>query len=457
MKVLSLRSRLTLLLALATSVALGAATWIVDWRSDSEMLQRFDNALLARAQELAASVRVENGGNNVEASPLEPSFLSASTDTSWYDLRCNGKSVLSTRSVPPPLASSAVPRFSDARLPDGRTVREISFRFTPPDPDGQMEVRSASGATICDLRYAQDRGPLDEILDSLDWILLGTLFGASALVLLLTPLLVRRGLRPLSELSNAMADIGPDAPGRRLASDDTRELVPLVARFNDVLARMDAGLAREREFAAGLAHELRTRLTELRTLVEVETRYPSGRNVHELLAEAGAIGTELEATVAALLQLTRIESGVAQVRCETVAILPMLQRTRMRHEPVAVARSVRIEIVASAEVAWPADPALLEVIVDNLVANAVAYAPERSAVALRLQMHALDVINPAPTLHAGDLSHFGRRFWRKSESGGNHVGLGLALAAAAARAQHFDLNFELDGDGSLHATLCRQA
>lgn len=451
MMAFSLRLRLTLLLALATAVALGVATWIVDWRSDSEMQQRFDNALLAHAQELAASASMQDGDRAVEVIPRGSVFLSAHQDASWYLLRCNGVTLARTAIAPPPATQRS--GIFDARLPDGRLVREIAFRFAAPADDGQAQGHPANKAPMCDLRYAQDRGPLDEILDSLDWILLGTLFGASALVVLLTPWLVHRGLRPLSQLSNAMAGIGPDAPGRRLPDDGTRELSPLVARFNDVLARMDAGLAREREFAAGLAHELRTRLTELRTLVDIETRYPSGRDVHELLGEAGAIGSELEATVAALLQLTRIESGIAQVRCEAVALVPMLQRARARHEPAATTRGIRIEFAAQKEVMLSVDPALLDVVVDNLIGNAVAYSPEQGRVTLRLQTGFLEVINAAPTVRAEDLSRFGRRFWRKGESGGNHAGLGLALAAAAARAQRFDLTFELDDLGSLHAVL----
>ena len=213
MKILSLRWRLTSLLAWATLIALGAAAWVVDWRADSEMKQRFDSALLVRAQALAAMVEIENGKAGVDAELFKPGFLSS--QASWYDLRCNGTSVARSRDMPPPAASSREPRFADARLADGRILREVSFRFAPPGASASdaADARAAGDGSGCNLRYAQDRGPLDEILDTLDWILLGSLFGACALVLLLTPLLVRRGLQPLSALAGAMADIGPNAPG----------------------------------------------------------------------------------------------------------------------------------------------------------------------------------------------------------------------------------------------------
>ena len=448
-KAFSLRWRLTLLLALATAIALGTAAWIVDWRADSEMQQRFDTALLARAQAVAELVHIERGGIEFNPRSDTTAAFPGNANASWYELHCGASLVAHTRQVPPAISNGALPHFADAQLPDGRTLRVVVLRFVPSDESG-----ASAAVAPCTLRYALDRGPLDEILGTLDWILLGSLFGVCASVLLLTPLLVRRGLRPLSVLAGAMADIGPDAPGRRLPDSDTRELAPLVARFNDVLARMDAGLAREREFAAGLAHELRTRLAELRALVDVETHFPSGRDAHELLGEAGSIGAELETTVTALLQLTRIESGLAQVHCEPVPLAPLLARAQARHASAAAARDVRIEqsgsIAPTATI--QADAALIDIILDNLIGNAVAYAPVDSVVDLRARADSLEVVNPAPLLRQEDLANFGQRFWRKGEGGGGHAGLGLALAAAAARAQQMTLRFLLDAH-ALHAVL----
>lgn len=441
---------MTLLLALATGCAIGAAAWIVDWRADAEMQQRFDSALLARAQALSELVRLRNGVAEFPARENPAAEFPGNATASWYELRCGNRTVARTASVPPPLADAAQPRFADVESADGRALRMVALRFTPP-PDGAGDPAASSP---CRLRYALDRGPLDEILGSLDLTLLGSLFGVCALVLLLAPWLVQRGLHPLSLLARAMANVGPDAPGRRLPDTHTRELEPLVVRFNEVLARMDAGLARERGFASGLAHELRTRLAELRTLVDVETHYPSGRDAHSLLAEAGAIGAELEATVNALLQLTRIESGLEQVHREAVPVGPLLVRAQARHAPAAAARGVRIEWDAPMQGTMiPVDPALTEIILDNLIGNAVAYSQAPGTVLLRVHEDALEVVNPAPALGEEDLSKFGQRFWRRDEGGSGHAGLGLALASAAARVQHMTLRFRLDETQHLHAVL----
>lgn len=455
MKNLSLRLRLTLLLALATLIALGLAAWVVDWRADAEMQQRFDTALLARAQALTALTSVERNRVELETENTETTAFLGNTGEHWYALRCNGVTVARTAQVPPIMSSSNLPRFGDARLPDGRALREVVLRFYPSPGDKLESGKQSAAAPTCELRYALARGPLDGILDTLDLILLGSIVGACALVLALTPWLVRRGLRPLTVLDAAMANIGPEAPSRRLPRTETPELAPLAARFNEVLARMEEGLSRERQFAAGLAHELRTRLAELRTLVDVETRYPSRDGPHAPLREIGKIGGELEATVTALLQLTRIESGLQSIPRERVDLDTLLTRVQARHTEVAQIRGVRIERVASsAPVEIETDPALLEIILDNLLGNAIAYAPAGDTVVLHCEVDALQMDNAAPGLDADDIARFGQRFWRKGadENGTGHAGLGLALADAAARALDMRLAFALEG-GRLRATL----
>lgn len=444
----SLRARLALLLALAVLVVFGVAAKIVDWRADAEMQQRFDASLLARAQSLAALTQIEAGRITVDADNASASVFPGNTDASWYALSCGGSVVARTADVPPQMAAGNRPVFADATLPGGRQLRVVALRFVP---SAENHRPAQPAAHACELRYALDRGPLDELLGTLDIILLGSLLGACVLVMLATPWLVRRGLRPLAVLDQAMAGIGPDAPGRRLPASSTTELAPLVVRINEVLARMDDGLAREKQFASGLAHEFRTRLAELRTLVDVETRYPSGRDARSLLGEVGSIGAELEATVTALLQLTRIQSGLEQSPGERVPLAPLVARVCARHQDAARARGVRIALSA-ANPTLQTDPALLEIVLDNLLGNAVAYAPADGVVDLSATPVAIEVRNAAPALHAEDLANFGQRFWRKDAQGAGHAGLGLALAAAAARALKMALTFHLS-DGALVATL----
>ncbi len=468
---LSLRWRVSLLLVAVVALVLGVAFALVNLELERALDRRFDSALLARAQALAALTRFERYGVELEpAGAQHPSFVAADSEAA-YAVVCDGRPVQHSAGAmalawPSPGAAGG-PGFADLRLPDRRHARALAIAFVPGlgdtwglDPARRETGWRAAGAPsrpACVIHLAQGRRGIEDVRTVLDAILAIALLLVLLVVLALAPLLVRRGLRPLADLDAAMRDIGPEHPARRLAAVPTAELRPLVVRFNAVLARMDAGLGREREFAAGLAHELRTRLAELRALAEVEASYPSARDRAELLAEFGAIAIELDATVSALLLLTRIESGLEHPRIETVALAPLLARLRARLAARAAAREVALAPFAVADTAsLRADPALLEIVLANLLGNAVEYAPAGAAVTVVADTRGVLIANPAPELGAADLVRFGQRFWRKREDRGGHAGLGLALAAAAARAQELTLTFRLS-DGELEARLSEEA
>ncbi len=450
MRPTSLSARVTVLLAIVCLLVLGGGAKLMDWRIDHEMASRYRQDLLSQAHALGNMVALEQ---DVPAGHLADGLPAGD---SWYELRCDGAPV--QRSDPPPPAvpkgwpDDVGPRPRFARL--GQHEHHLdSVRLSFARPVGEDDGARAAAPATCRLLFVQDRHTLDQLLLAIDWILaLGPLL-AAAIALIAVPLVVRRGLRPIGALVERMHGIGPNAPGQRLAAIGLKELDPLVARFNDVLARMDDGLARERQFASGLAHETRTRLAELRALAEVEARYPSGRSMTELLAEIGSIGAELEATVTALLLLTRLQSGLEQPQWQTLALAPWLERQLQRQQATAAARGLALVSEGSPPEGLHTDPALLEVIVGNLLGNACAYAPAGDTVHLRVDARSLAIDNVAPDLAEADLASFGQRFWRKQLPHASHAGLGLALTVAAAQALGLALDFRLDPQQRLHATL----
>lgn len=441
----SLRKRLTMALTALIFAVFGSAAFVVDHQVDHAMQQRFDTDLLLRANATADLLASASGGPRMEAAGA---VAASAGDTGWFQLRCHGQRMAHTMQLELPPATGRAPQVTNARLADGTAVRVASLPWWPGGA-----AANPSPASACVLDYAVATATFHGLLRDIDLILLGSLLAACLLVVLATPWVGGRALRPLTALSQVMADIGPDTPDARLPASPTAELMPLTDRFNEVLARMEDGMARERRFAAGVAHEFRTRLAELRVLVEVETRYPSGRGTVALLVEVGHICAELEATVTALLQLTRIQAGLEQAHIEAVPLAAIIERVSARHQPAAQARGLALDVVPDDDGATiTADPTLLEVVFDNLLGNAIEYAPGNGTIVVRARPGRWTVCNAAPLLQADDLPRFGQQFWRKSSAGGGHAGLGIALAAAAAKAMHMRLGFTLE-NGRLCASL----
>jgi signal transduction histidine kinase len=441
MKPASLSARITTLLVVTSLLVLGGGARLMDWRVDHELESRFRQNLLTQASALSTMIQLEQDEAPGDQRQHPHAGLLGGDSPTFYEVRCEGAPPLHSTPSPPvsppewARQTDSQPRFADLRRAD-QQLGSVRFAFTlaPDEHNDKSASRSApifQGNRACALLFEQDRSTTNEILLAIDWILLLSPALALGIALIAVPLIVRRGLRPMTVLVDRMHDIGPNAPGQRLAASGMRELDPLVARFNDVLGRMDEGLARERQFASGLAHETRTRLAELRALT----------------------GAELEATVTALLLLTRLQSGLEQPQPEALPLAAWLERQLQRQQGLAAGREVTLQLAGTPPAGLRTDPALLEVVVGNLLGNACAYAPAGDTVTMHLTANGLDIDNAAPELDVDDLPNFGQRFWRKQLPHAGHAGLGLALANAAAGALGLQLAFRLDAGQRLHAML----
>jgi signal transduction histidine kinase len=412
----------------------------------------------------------------IEPDHLEPessAWLSADMlglgSQAYYEIRCGDLGIAVSKPEPPtrppdwPGSRSKTPRFGQFGGGWNHRLGWVVLDFDAPLGEGwgateeqrQRAWHSTPNRLIsrdCSILLVQSRHQLHQTMVSIDWILLLGPTLALLIAFVAVPPIVRHGLRPLHALGERMGSIGPNAPGQRLPPSGIRELGPLVARFNGVLARMDEGLARERQFASGLAHETRTRLAELRALTEVERRYPSGRSMTDILNEIGTIGGELEATVSALLLLTRLESGLQPPQPQALPLGPWLERISQHPRALAAARGVQVRLQVDPAQQLFIDPALFEVALGNLLGNACAYAPSGDTVLVRIDADGVTIDNAAPALDPADLAKLGQRFWRKQQPDPGHAGLGLALAQAAASALRWRIEFRLI-EQRLHARL----
>lgn len=459
-RAISIRLRITTFLLVAIVLILGSATWLLDQKIDAQVANQADTNLLERAQALSDIFDISRRSHlQMPGQGHLPEFL-ADDGIVYFRIQCHGETTVSAPEAGaldwPPL-TSAMPAFGDMSDSLGTELRGVTLPFRPSRSTAVGSVMPG----LCSLALAVDVKDVRQFQQSMDNIDFGCILLGILIVVLLTPWLIRQGLQPLSSLAEAVQRIGPELPDQRLDADASAELKPLIMRFNEVLARMEEGLMRERQFASGVAHELRTPLAELRTMIEVELRYPSGRDLRAFMAELGIVGNEMERLVTALLLLTRIEAGIEQVHFQPVDIGALTGKLLNRCRADIDTQRLALTIQTQGTVFWDADPALLEVTLGNLLGNAVAYAPAGSCLVLGYRSSSWWVDNEAPDLKDDDMDFMRRRFWRKGRDTSLHSGLGVALATASATAQGMHLNLslkhgtiraEIDTDRPTHPT-----
>jgi two-component system, OmpR family, sensor kinase len=278
-------------------------------------------------------------------------------------------------------------------------------------------------------------GDRDEVLASL----LGLLLVLGPLALLLAAFagyrLAGAALRPVESMRREAAEISSETSGRRLPVPEARDEVRRLGEtLNEMLERLDEGLARERRFVADAGHELRTPLALLRTELELALRRE--RSPEELAAAIRSATEEVERLIRlaeALLVLDR--AAGPPLRLEELDARELLDAVARRFSARADAAGRALEVAGGGSL--EGDRGRLEQALGSLVDNALTHGEGT----VRLAAEGAD---GEITLRVDDdgrgfpdefLPRAFERFSRADEartSGG--AGLGLAIVDAVARA-----------------------
>ncbi|MCH0540410.1 HAMP domain-containing histidine kinase [Streptomyces sp. MUM 203J] len=277
-----------------------------------------------------------------------------------------------------------------------------------------------------------------QAISDLYWVLLST---AVPVVGVLTGLLVQlgaaRALRPVEAIRRELEDITGSSLDRRVPVPPTEDLIAHLARTtNGTLDRLEAASARQREFVADAAHELRSPLAALRTQLEGALRHPEGADWEGVVAGAAADVVRLQALADDLLLLARMD-GTPYAEAGGVVDLSGIAEDLVReHRHLPTSEGLTLELDAP-PVRVPGDAGSLERLLRNLLGNACRHATARVLVAVRVEdgTAVLEVLDDGPGIPADDRERVFARFTRLDEararsSGG--AGLGLAIAREIA-------------------------
>jgi len=290
-----------------------------------------------------------------------------------------------------------------------------------------------------------------------------TLGGSVATLMLMTafvvPWVVRTQLAPLDELASKVQRINAESLSERLPTGSLPgELAPIATRLNDLLVRLEVAFSKERQFSDDLAHEFRTPIAELRSLVEVALRWPESRDAstdREILS----IAMQMEHMINGLLTIARAEGNLEPLASQTVIVKNLLDEIWRPMADRANARTLCLQIDIPHGFSVFTDTVLLRSVLTNLLDNAVEYSPKgsniRVVIAADESSFKMEIINPVSNLSDADVSQLFDRFWRKepSRTGSQHSGLGLALARTIATRLGYSLTARLSDPMLLVLTL----
>ncbi len=249
-----------------------------------------------------------------------------------------------------------------------------------------------------------------------------------------------RALRGLDELANDIATLPADGSSRLDDHARPDEAMPIVTRINELSQRVEQAVERERALGADVAHELRTPLAGLHSLIDVALHRP--RDVAEYqstLRDALDVVHQTETMAEQLLRLHHLEAQGLNGSQVEVDVGSVVGEQCHALEPLAAKRNVTMTVDIANRTRAHADPNTLHMLIANLLGNAASHVDEGGTIRVECTRHEsgvqLTIINSGSRVQPADVPRLFDRFSRGDAGRGNtghHSGLGLAIAKREA-------------------------
>lgn len=463
----------------AAAATLTVAGFVLNAVFERQFQSEFDQGLQAKAETLAILTTQQGGKVKFDfADELMPAY-EALENPEYFELRFSDGSILEkSRSLGDDTLLDGIPLDQlplrqAIKLPGGRDGRISVIRIVPHMVDSitntlngaSRSTDPTTGRPLSDIQIVLAVAKGTESLVRLDslmhWVL-----GTSAFALLLTLgalmfLVIRHSLGPLNTIANAVSELDTaDLHARITTPEVSDEVLPIVTRINEMLQRLENAFDKEKRFSSNVAHELKTPIAALRSLVEVAQQWPDDKVLIErYLGRLVGVAERMDATVSTLLLLARLDGRQQSIELEPVSLKDLILEAEQANEETAQRRKITFTCNVRDDLFITSDKEELRIIISNLVSNSIAYATEGSAV--RIDTSCTDghcemqIENPATELSEADIPAMFDRFWRHDEarSDSQHSGLGLALVKALCENLGYAVEAKLIGDNRFVVTL----
>lgn len=407
---------------LAVTCLIGVLAW---FSSEDEISEVYDAQLMNSAVQLWVMAKTSDP---LVPPPVDRNELGLSVDNQEdLDEFARSRAVRVWKDGHLELASSNAPPASEAVGPPGlRTVARGRQRwriFTLVAPKSRITVE------VAERLYARTEVS-GRIVGDLLWPLLIIL----PVIGLAVWLGIRWGLKDLRHFAAAVHERSPHDLARIDGSRMPHELSPLSDSINSLLGKLETSLAQERLFADNAAHELRTPLAALSIQADLAR---NARNAKERAATLDALSQGVHRTsrlLDQLLTLARLHHMTDDARA--VRLYAAAGDVLKDAYPKAAAKQIELSLSGDETLTTTAQPALLALLIGNLVDNAIKYSPCGGKVDIRVERegaHALLTLrDQGPGIPESERDKVFRRFYRIRGNTAEGSGLGLSIVRSIA-------------------------
>jgi len=218
--------------------------------------------------------------------------------------------------------------------------------------------------------------------------------------------------------------------------DNSGEIIGIVALLHN-LRNLDGLEEVQRKFFAGVSHELKTPLTAIRsyaqalldgTAGDTETRE---RFIKIICEEAENLGLLINE----ILDYSRLKAGKIKPRWQEFQLGELINEVLASRKLALLDKKISVKRnFPSTEIPARGDPALIRIVIANLIDNAITFTPPKETIEIEINEEEkiwISIIDSGPGIPVEEMPFIWERFFRgkrNSPESGRGWGLGLALA-----------------------------
>ena len=437
---IQLRNKLLIRVLIPMAIVMAISGVIGYYQARNFVNASYDRSMLEEARGLAEQVQVTGTDVLLDMPAVADEIIRAdSTDRIYYQIRVLGGEVVAGDTVlPKPPGSSQRAVYYDTFV-QGEAVRVVSIPLVP----------STHPAIV--VQYAETLRKRKVLANEIVFAVIAPQLALMVLAWIAIQRGVMVGLAPIERLANTIEHRSPDDLAPLPVAEVPQELLPLMAAFNSMLARLEGAAVAQKRFVADAAHQLRTPLAALRIQLERALREPDPAVRENLLQQLVAAIERTARLSSQLLLLARAEPGAgAAPTSERFDLCDLAFKTGSNWIARALQQNADLGLETPEHPIYiHGEPVMIGEVINNLIDNALRYGGAQITLRVAETEAAVElaVEDDGAGVPEGEKERIFERFYRVPGSKLDGSGLGLSIVREIAHGAGAECGYRQGAQG----------